>query len=131
LRHGERINEALGNAVSLQLARDLAAKTVAKEDPLLVRAAAPVLGHTALGTTERHYQQATALQAQRALGGVVARVRMASQRGQRMAETRSSATAAKSSTEVALDQAVGLVGTMAMQRGALDQFLGDVSKAGS
>ena len=53
----------------------MAATSLAIEDPLHVRAAAPILSHAALGTTERHYRQATALQAQRALTVVVARVR--------------------------------------------------------
>jgi integrase/recombinase XerD len=70
-----RTVEALGKAINPHLARDIAVTTLAIEDPLHVRAAAPVLGHATLGTTERHYQQATALQAQRALAGVVMGVR--------------------------------------------------------
>jgi integrase len=70
-----RTAAAFGKAINPHLARDIAATTLAIEDPLHVRAAAPVLGHSTLGTTERHYQQASALQAQRALAGVVADVR--------------------------------------------------------
>ena len=66
---------AFGKAINPHLARDIAAITLAIEDPLHVRAAAPVLGHATLGTTERHYQQATGLRAQRAHADVVARVR--------------------------------------------------------
>jgi site-specific recombinase XerD len=70
-----RTGQGLGKSVNPHLARDIAATTLAIEDPLHVRAAAPLLGHASLGTTERHYQQATALQAQRALSVVVARSR--------------------------------------------------------
>ena len=72
-----RTADAFGKTVNPHLFRDIAATTLAIEDPLHVRAAAPILGHAALGTTERHYQQATALQAQRALTGVVAGIRRA------------------------------------------------------
>ncbi len=70
-----RTVEAFGKGINPHLVRDIAVTTMAIEDPLHVRAAAPVLGHATLSTTERHYQQANALQAQRALTGVVAGVR--------------------------------------------------------
>jgi integrase/recombinase XerD len=73
-----RTAEAFGKAINPHLVRDIAATTLAIEDPRHVRAAAPVLGHASLQTTEMHYQQATALQAQRALASVVARVRTGS-----------------------------------------------------
>ena len=75
-----RTAEAFGKAINPHLARDIAATTLAIEDPLHVRAGAPVLGHASLQTTEMHYQQATALQAQRAHADVVARVRKGSRR---------------------------------------------------
>ncbi len=70
-----RTAAAFGKAINPHLARDIAVTTLAIEDPLHVRAAGPVLGHATPSTTERHYQQATALQAQRALASVVAGVR--------------------------------------------------------
>lgn len=66
---------AFGKSINPHLARDIAATTLAIEDPRHVRAAAPLLGHAGLGATERHYQQATALQAQRRLNEVVGRLR--------------------------------------------------------
>lgn len=75
-----RTAEAFGKAINPHLARDIAATTLAIEDPLHVRAAAPVLGHASLQTTEMHYQQATALHAQRALVDIVARGRKGSRR---------------------------------------------------
>jgi integrase len=45
------------------LFRDAAATTLAIHDPQHVRIAAPLLGHRTFATTERYYQQATAMEA--------------------------------------------------------------------
>ena len=55
---------AFGKAMSPHLFRDAAATTMATADPGNVRVAAPVLGHRTFAPTERHYIQATGLQAQ-------------------------------------------------------------------
>ncbi len=47
------------------LSRDVAATTLAVAGPRHVRAAGPRLGHTSPVTTERHYQHAKGLAAQR------------------------------------------------------------------
>lgn len=60
-----RTQAAFGKAIHPHLARDIAVTTLACADPLHARAAAPLLGHTSLVTTERHYQQAHGLDAQR------------------------------------------------------------------
>jgi site-specific recombinase XerD len=70
-----RTGQAFGKAINPHLVRDIAATTLAIESPVHVRAAAPLLGHASLSTTERYYQQATGLRAQRALSDVIARVR--------------------------------------------------------
>lgn len=61
-----RTEEAFGTAVNPHLFRDAAATTLAIADPEHVRVAAPLLGHRTFATTEKHYQQATAIQAHRA-----------------------------------------------------------------
>ncbi len=61
----QRASEGLGKAVNPHLFRDAAATTLAIEDPQHVRLATPLLGHRHPGTTERHYQQAQALEAHR------------------------------------------------------------------
>jgi integrase/recombinase XerD len=65
----------LGRAVNPHLFRDAAANTLAVEAPKHVRAAAPVLAHASLKTTERHYMQANSLMAQRALTEAVKKMR--------------------------------------------------------
>ena len=59
-----RTRAAFGKAMSPHLFRDAAATTMATADPGNVRVAAPVLGHRTFAPTERHYIQATGLQAQ-------------------------------------------------------------------
>jgi integrase len=54
---------AFGAAINPHLFRDAAATTLAIADPARVRVAAAVLGHRSFSTTERHYRQATGLQA--------------------------------------------------------------------
>jgi integrase/recombinase XerD len=58
--------EAFGAALNPHLFRDAAATTLAIADPEHVRVAAPLLGHRTFATTEKYYQQATAMQAHRA-----------------------------------------------------------------
>jgi integrase len=65
----------LGKAINPHLARDIAATTLAVADPRHVRAAGPLLGHTSPVTTERHYQQAQGLDAQRRYYEEMARLR--------------------------------------------------------
>jgi site-specific recombinase XerD len=61
----QRTREGLGKGVNPHLFRDAAATTLAVEDPQHVRLATPLLGHRHTGTTERHYQQAQAIEAHR------------------------------------------------------------------
>jgi site-specific recombinase XerD len=55
----------LGKAINPHLFRDCAATSVAIDDPEHVRIIASLLGHSSLATSERHYNQAHALQALR------------------------------------------------------------------
>jgi site-specific recombinase XerD len=54
---------AYGRPINPHLFRDSAATSIAIEDPVHVRMAANVLGHTNFTTTERHYIQARSLEA--------------------------------------------------------------------
>lgn len=56
---------AFGKAINPHAFRDASATTLVIADPARARAAAPLLGHRSLATTEKHYIQATGLQAQR------------------------------------------------------------------
>jgi integrase/recombinase XerD len=60
-----RTKQAFGEALNPHLFRDAAATTLAIADPEHVRVAAPLLGHRTFATTEKYYQQATAMQAHR------------------------------------------------------------------
>lgn len=60
-----RTRKAFGKAMSPHNFRHAAATTLAINDPDHVRAAAPLLGHRSLETTEQYYIQATGLEAQR------------------------------------------------------------------
>ena len=60
-----RTREAFGTPINLHLFRDCAATSLAIEDPVHVRMAAAILGHSSLATTERHYNQARSLEAGR------------------------------------------------------------------
>jgi integrase/recombinase XerD len=70
-----RTKSALGIRLTPHRFRDAAATTLAIEDPLHVRAAAPLLGHASLSTTECYYQRATSLRAQRAYAEAVTQIR--------------------------------------------------------
>lgn len=67
--------EAFGKAMSPHRFRDAAATTLVIADPARVRAAAPLLGHRSLATTEKHYIQAKGLQAQRSFLEVIEEAR--------------------------------------------------------
>lgn len=60
-----RTREAFGKAINPHAFRDASATTLTIVDPARVRSAAPLLGHRSLATTEKHYIQATGLEAQR------------------------------------------------------------------
>ena len=59
----KRTKDAFGQAINPHLFRDCAATTLAIYEPEHVRAASSLLGHSDLRTTEKHYNQATCLQA--------------------------------------------------------------------
>ena len=58
---------AFGKSINPHLFRDCAVTTVAIDDPEHIGTAAPLLGHTDLRTTEKHYIQANAIAAGRRL----------------------------------------------------------------
>jgi integrase/recombinase XerD len=60
-----RTRAALGRPINPHLFRDCAATSVAIEDPTHVRIASQLLGHRSSATTERHYNQARAIEASR------------------------------------------------------------------
>ena len=66
--------KSLGKAINPHHFRDAAVTTLAVEDPQHVRLASPLLGPRHPGTTERHYQQAQALEAHREFVGVLGKV---------------------------------------------------------
>ena len=76
----QRTHEGLGKDINPHLFRDAAATTLAVEDPQHVRLATPLLGHRHTATTERHYQQAQALEAHREFVEVLPKVTKASRR---------------------------------------------------
>ena len=70
-----RTKDAFGKAISPHRFRDAAATTLVIADPARVRVAAPLLGHRSLATTDKHYIQATGLQAQRSYLEVIEEAR--------------------------------------------------------
>ena len=70
-----RTAAAFGKAINPHMFRDAAATTMAVNDPEHVRIAAPLLGHRSFSTTEKYYQQATGLQAQRTFVEVIEQIR--------------------------------------------------------
>src|SRR4030095_350682 len=60
-----RTKLVFGHAINPHLFRDCAATSFATDDPEHVRCIAPLLGHTTLATSEKHYNQATMLTAAR------------------------------------------------------------------
>ncbi len=70
-----RTREAFGKAINPHAFRDASATTLVIADPARARSAAPLLGHRSLATTEKHYIQATGLEAQRSYLEVLEAVR--------------------------------------------------------
>lgn len=64
-----------GVRVGPHLFRDAAATTLARHSPKAARLIKPVLAHLAEGTAERHYIDASTIEAGRAFASVVARRR--------------------------------------------------------
>lgn len=61
----ERTRVAFGEPISPHRFRDILASTIASHAPEHIHAAAPLLGHASLRTTERHYRIARAQEGQR------------------------------------------------------------------
>lgn len=57
--------EAFGESISPHRFRDMAASTIASHAPEYIHAAAPLLGHATLRTTEKYYRQARAQEGQK------------------------------------------------------------------
>ena len=71
----ERTDTAFDRSIHPHLFRDCAATTIAIEAPQHVRIAAQLLGHRSGATTERHYNQAQALEAARLAQGFILSLR--------------------------------------------------------
>ena len=69
---------ALGKSLNPHLFRDCAATSVALEDPEHVQIIASILGHSALSTAEKYYNQAHTLEAGHAYQGTIQYLRKAS-----------------------------------------------------
>ena len=65
----------MGVPISPHLFRDCAATTIAIDDPEHVLTIAPLLGHTTLKTSEKHYNHARSLDASRRFQAVMREVR--------------------------------------------------------
>jgi integrase len=61
----DRTRAAFGEAISPHRFRDILASTIASHAPEQIHAAAPLLGHASLRTTEKHYRIARAQEGQR------------------------------------------------------------------
>jgi integrase/recombinase XerD len=70
-----RTKAAFGHAVNPHLFRDCAATSFATDDPEHVRCIAPILGHTRLTTSEKHYNQADMLTAARYFSSTILKIR--------------------------------------------------------
>jgi site-specific recombinase XerD len=66
---------AFGQPVNPHLFRDCAATSIAIQDPEHVRMIAPILGHSTIATSERHYNQARTLEASRRYQQAIGRTR--------------------------------------------------------
>jgi integrase/recombinase XerD len=64
-RISQRTKEAFGVSMSPHLFRDAVATTIAVEDPEHVGMILPILGHTSLKVSEKHYNQAKSLESSR------------------------------------------------------------------
>jgi site-specific recombinase XerC len=70
-----RTTSAFGHAINPHLFRDCAATSFATDDPEHVRCIAPLLGHTTLATSDKHYNQATMLTAVRTFSATIMKIR--------------------------------------------------------
>lgn len=68
----ERTKTAFGFRMRAHAFRHAAVTTIAVDDPAMVRAGAPLLGHASYATTGRAYNAAKSIEAQRAFAAVVA-----------------------------------------------------------
>jgi len=68
-----------GTSINPHLLRDWAASSLAAVSADMARAAAPLLGHRHFSTTERYYIQADNLTASRRLGGILDKLKAASE----------------------------------------------------
>ena len=66
---------AFGQPVNPHLFRDCAATSIAIQDPERVRMIVPILGHSTIATSERHYNQARTLEASRRYQQAIGRTR--------------------------------------------------------
>jgi len=64
-RISQRTEEAFGRSMSPHLSRDAVATTIAIEDPEHVGMILPILGHSSLQVSEKHYNQAKTLESGR------------------------------------------------------------------
>lgn len=64
-RISQRTEEAFGKNMSPHLFRDAVATTIATEDPEHVGMILPILGHSSLQVSEKHYNQAKTLESGR------------------------------------------------------------------
>ena len=67
--------EAFGISISPHRFRDMAASTIASHAPEHIHAAAPLLGHTTLRTTEKYYRQARAQEGQKRYAKTILEIR--------------------------------------------------------
>jgi integrase len=71
----KRTAKAFGRALSPHFFRDCAVTTLAQDSPTNVRLATPLLGHTDKRMTEKHYNQASQLEAGRKSIDALAKLR--------------------------------------------------------
>jgi integrase len=64
-RISRQTTSAFAENISPHRFRDIAASTIASHAPEYIHAAAPLLGHTTLRTTEKYYRQARAQEGQK------------------------------------------------------------------
>ena len=81
LRVIARTRAAFGRPINPHLFRDCAAASIAIDDPIHVGIASRLLGHGSRSTTERHYNQARAVEASRQLQAVLIALRHGKARG--------------------------------------------------
>jgi integrase/recombinase XerD len=68
---------AFGESINVHLVRDCAATTIAIDDPEHAFFIAPILGHSSMATSEKHYNQARTIDAGRAYHRILAENRRA------------------------------------------------------